>query len=407
VIWYRIYISSWKVNQRWKYDSEHLLQKKLRDTAISDPELGYWKKIFVRELMMTREKNVTQIMKSVKRYSSGDASVNMQKAVKNSGLTWALTFLDVYGKETVLEHTDVSFRDSSLTLTWNSYIWPELQSLRKIQLHGITPVLTDKCYKTIKNGLQRLSLIAEYDLKKGRNLGKYIGQDMHVKLFHLHPYLILGLWRNGPEIAFVMGTIHYHQLLEKSFLGSAESPYTFPPHVPILDDVDPEYGLHGYQLHIDLYSGPRTYLCKTFRGLFCRKDYIKNGYLRITAIGLLKNRMHAPLAGTVSFLWKTLTFSGSIQNCFLMDVTVLDESEKPYWCLSAPVQLCEGKSSETLYDLMGQSFDLNYRDDIGRVHAELIWMKETEEHYVINLVLYLNTEKVNSYFGTNYTDYSC
>lgn len=407
LIWYKIYISRWKVNQRWKCDSVNSLEKKLSDTTISDSDLGYWKKTYVRELLMTREKKMTQILNSVKRYSSSSISVHMEKAVKTSGLIWALTFLDVNGTKTVLEQTDMHFRDSSLTVTWNSFVWPEFHSLAKIQLHGITPVLTDKCLNSFKNGLQRRSLIAEYDLRHKNNPGRFIGQDIHIKLFHLHPGLILGLWKKSPGIAFVMGTLHYHQLLEKSFLGSVDSAYTFPPHVPILDDVDPEYGLHGYQLHIDMYSGPRTYLCRRFSGLFCRKDYIKNGYLRMTAIGLWNNKTHAPVSGRVEFLWETLTMSGSIQNCFLMDVTVSDESETPYWCFSAPVQLCESESSETLYDFMGQSFNMKYKDDMGKVYAELIWLKETEEFCVINLVLYFSTEKVNSYFGTNYADFPC
>ncbi|XP_075682595.1 F-box only protein 15 isoform X3 [Rhinoderma darwinii] len=336
LIWYNICISRWKVNQRWKYGSVNSLEKKLSDTTISDADFGFWKKTYISELIMIREKEMTRIMESVKRSSSRGIPVNMEKAVN----------------------------------------------------------------------LRRLSLISEYDLGNKKDPGRYIGQDMHIKLYHLHPHLIVGLWKKTPDIAFVIGTLHYHQLLEKGLFGSSDSPYMFPPYVPILDDIDSQYGLHGYQLHIDMYSGPRTYLCRTFRGLFCRKDYIKNGYLRMAAIGLLNNRKHAPVMGNVDFLWETLTLSGIIKNCFMMDVTVSDESETPYWCFSAPVQLCEMKSSETLYDFMGQSFDLNYKDDVGKVHAELIWMKETEEHYVINLVLYLNTEKVNSYYGTNYTDFS-
>ncbi|XP_056377427.1 F-box only protein 15 isoform X2 [Hyla sarda] len=402
VLWYKIYISRWKVNHRWKYDSVNSLEKRLSDTAISDPDPAYWKKSYIRELIRTREKKLAQILKSVK--SSSGMPAYMERAVKVSGLVWNLTFLDTNGVETVIGQTDTYFRDSSLTVTWKSYIWPEFHTLTKIQLHGVTPVLTDKCLKPIKNGLQRLSLIAEYDLKDKQVPGRYIGQDIHVKIIHLHPGLIVGLWKKGSEIAFVMGTLHYHQLLEKSFLGSAGSPYTFPVHVPILDDIDPEYGLHGYQLHIDMYSECRTYLCKTFRGMFCRKEYIKNGYLRMTAIGFMQNRMHTAVAGTVGFFWETLTISGSIKNCFLMDVTVSDESQTPYWCFSAPVKLHEIESSETLFDYMGQSFELNYTDDMGKVHAELMWMKEAEEFYVINLVVYLNTEKVNSYFGTNYTD---
>lgn len=48
------------------------------------------------------------------------------------------------------------------------------------------------------------------------------------------------------------------------------SPYELPPHTPRLDDT-PEYGLHGYQLHVDMHSGGIFYLCSTFRNLFTKK----------------------------------------------------------------------------------------------------------------------------------------
>lgn len=51
------------------------------------------------------------------------------------------------------------------------------------------------------------------------------------------------------------------------------SPYELPPHSPFLDD-SPEYGLHGYQLHVDLHSGGVFYLCGTFRNLFTKKGDI-------------------------------------------------------------------------------------------------------------------------------------
>lgn len=48
------------------------------------------------------------------------------------------------------------------------------------------------------------------------------------------------------------------------------SPYELPPHTPFLDD-SPEYGLHGYQLHVDMHSGGVFCLCGTFDNLFTKK----------------------------------------------------------------------------------------------------------------------------------------
>lgn len=46
---------------------------------------------------------------------------------------------------------------------------------------------------------------------------------------------------------------------------------------PRLDDT-PEYGLHGYQLHVDMHSGGIFYLCSTFRNLFTKKGDTKLGF---------------------------------------------------------------------------------------------------------------------------------
>ncbi|XP_072267611.1 F-box only protein 15 isoform X2 [Pyxicephalus adspersus] len=403
VLWYKIYNLHMKKNLCWKSDSTHLVVKGLDETTITDKEPGYWKNNYIHELITGRIKRINTILKSAKKYNALGVPANMERTVKMSGLTWALTFKDDNGKETVIEQSDITFRDTSLTVYWNSYTWPVFQTLTTLQLHGITRIETD-CLRPCKNGLRRLSLIAEYSLKDFKRSIRPVGQDVHVKLFYLDPGLMLGLWKKTPDIAFVMVTLHYHQLLEKSFWGTAKSPYIFPLHVPVLDDIDSEYGLHGYQLHIDLYSGSKTYFSRTFRGLFCKKEYIKNGNVKMTAIGLKNNRQHAPLVGKVDFLWKTPTFSGRIQNCFIMDVTLLDELETPYWCFCAPVQLQESKYSETLYDFMGQSFYMEYKDSVGKLFAELTWMKESEEYFIINLVLLLNTEKLNMYFGTNYAD---
>nr|XP_006121476.1 F-box only protein 15 isoform X2 [Pelodiscus sinensis] len=249
---------------------------------------------------------------------------------------------------------------------------------------------------------RRRSLIAEFSLTNLTNTTTMIGSDVLVELFRLNPGLLVGLWKKGNGIAFITASLHHHQLLERSTLGSVTAPYVLPPHKPILDDVDPEYGLHGYQLHVDMHSGGHTYMCGTFRNVFCRKDYIRNGFLRLTVISLKNNSQHLPLAGKVGFFWRTDVFEGNVQNCYMMDVTLLDEMEKPFWCFSAPVYMKLSSKASCLYDYTGHNYDLNYVDSEGKVHIELVWLEETKEYYIVNLVLYLSTEKVNSWFGTKY-----
>ncbi|OCT76583.1 hypothetical protein XELAEV_18031786mg, partial [Xenopus laevis] len=367
LIWYAVYSSYTPMRSySWKPKTVAAVQLKLSAADLKDKEPGYWKNIFMSEMITNRKRRIYQILNSVKSYA-GDPS-NIEKAVKLSGLTWAVTFKDTSGKETVMKQTDILFSHTSL-----SVVWPN-----------------------------RLSLIAEYDLGSFMESCEYIGQDRYVKLLHLKTGLLIALWKKSFEIPFVIATLHYHQLIEFSTLGSADYMYKFPPHVPVLDDIDPNYGLHGYQLHIDMHSGRRTYLCGTYRSLFCRKEYIKDGFLRLSVIALTNSKQHAPLVGNIGFPWKTQTFEGNIQNSFIMDALVLDETEKPFWCFSAPVSLHTSKVSETLYDFMGESIFIRYQDSIGRMNIELVLVKESEQYYIVNMVLFLSTEKVNSWFGTSY-----
>ncbi|XP_077789323.1 F-box only protein 15 isoform X2 [Podarcis muralis] len=320
---------------------------------------------------------------------------------KISGLKWMVILKDRNGKQHVLEQTDISYNETSVTVYWNYFKWPCLETLSVLQIFGVTPVLLSDSEVHPKNRPMQRSLISEYDLANLTENAKMIGCDALVELYCFDQGLLVGVWKKS-EIAFVMACLHYHQLIERSTLGSATVRYAAAPDKAILDDIDPEYGMHGYQLHIDLHSRGNTYMCGTFRSLFCKKDYIRNGYLRFTVINYKKTAQHLPLVGNIGLSWMTGVFEGNVQNCFIMDVTLLDDSQKPYWCFSAPVNMVLSPKPSGLYQYLGPSYYLNYMDLTGKVHMELVWMEETNEYCIINLVLYLSTEKVNSWFGTNY-----
>ncbi|KAH0617856.1 hypothetical protein JD844_016506 [Phrynosoma platyrhinos] len=320
---------------------------------------------------------------------------------KISGLRWVIILKDRNGKECVMDQEEISFNEISVTLFWYSIWWPCLETLSTLQLCGMTPVLLDKGKVHRKNGPWRRSLICEYELNNLTEQAEMIGCDGLIDLYRFDQGLLVGLWKKS-GIAFVMASLHYHQLIERSILGSATMRHAEVPDKAILDDIDPEYGMHGYQLHIELQSRGNTYMCNTFRSLFCKKDFIKNGYLRITVISYKNHAQHLPLVGDVGLSWRVDAFEGNIQNCFIMDATILDDSQKPFWCVSAPVNMILSAKRSILYQYLGPKYDVNYVDCNGKIHMELVWMKETNEYYIVNLVLYLNTQKVNSWFGTNY-----
>ncbi|KAG8504373.1 F-box only protein 15 [Galemys pyrenaicus] len=85
-----------------------------------------------------------------------------------------------------------------------------------------------------------------------------------------------------------------------------------------------------------------------------------------------------------------------------MDVTLLDECAKPFWCVSSPVRMRPCPSPPDGPHFLGPTCRVDYADEDGRVCAELVWMEETEEHFLVSLVLHLSLAKVNRWFGTRH-----
>ncbi|XP_028593285.2 F-box only protein 15 isoform X1 [Podarcis muralis] len=399
-IWFKIYSKSFlPKRKKWRTESAQESAVSLNLPELQDRESGYWKKEYIMKKIAAGKADLIQLLKPINTRTG--LPVKTKEAIKISGLKWMVILKDRNGKQHVLEQTDISYNETSVTVYWNYFKWPCLETLSVLQIFGVTPVLLSDSEVHPKNRPMQRSLISEYDLANLTENAKMIGCDALVELYCFDQGLLVGVWKKS-EIAFVMACLHYHQLIERSTLGSATVRYAAAPDKAILDDIDPEYGMHGYQLHIDLHSRGNTYMCGTFRSLFCKKDYIRNGYLRFTVINYKKTAQHLPLVGNIGLSWMTGVFEGNVQNCFIMDVTLLDDSQKPYWCFSAPVNMVLSPKPSGLYQYLGPSYYLNYMDLTGKVHMELVWMEETNEYCIINLVLYLSTEKVNSWFGTNY-----
>nr|XP_014340882.1 PREDICTED: F-box only protein 15 isoform X2 [Latimeria chalumnae] len=407
-IWFKIYSSSGSCQgKKWTPAAELGASEALRLLSIQEKPAGHWKKECVKTLMAGGKKDVGQILKPINPYTGLPAKT--KEAVKALSVGWTIILKDKRGREHAVEQAKVYYASTCAVVCWIGVAWPPLGFLTTLQLYGVMPVILEPCRLPSKNGPRRRSLLAEYDLTRLKESSRFVGGDALVKLLCLHPGLLLALWKAGSGIAFIMATLHFHHLIERSTLGSATRPYALPLHMPVLDDIDPGYGLHGYQLHLDMHCGLKSYMSGNFRQLFCTREpgrffleYIRNGFLRLNVIAYKNVSQHIPVSGKVGIFWKTEVFEGTIQNCFILDVTVLDEAEKPFWCISSPVSMQAVVKQSALYDYMGQSYMVSYSDTDGKIYMELVWMEESEQYYILNLVLYLSAEKVNHWFGTNY-----
>eukprot|EP00071_Canis_lupus_P024895 XP_013977446.1 F-box only protein 15 isoform X3 [Canis lupus familiaris] len=280
-IWIRIYstafspkISNWQVNSAEKTTvSMNLL-------SVEDKEAGYWKKEYIAKQRASVKAALARVLKPVNPYTG--LPVKTKEALRISGLGWVIILKEKNGKEYIMQHIDLLINDSSVTIIWYGRNWPQLATLSTLDLCGVTPVFRDRSKPPSKNGPRWLSLIAKYNLS---NLTEstMIGWDRLIRIFCLHPGLLVGLWKS----------------------------------------------------------------------------------------------------------------------CSIMDITLLDEYGKPFWCLSSPVCMRSSVPSDGP-NFLGQTYCVDYVDSEGKVHVELVWIKETEEYFIVSLVLYLKIAKINHWFGTAY-----
>nr|XP_030724029.1 F-box only protein 15 isoform X2 [Globicephala melas] len=189
--------------------------------------------------------------------------------------------------------------------------------------------------------------------------------------------------------------------LNRSQTPMKNGPYELPPHSPLSDD-SPECGLSGYQLHVDMHSGGVFCLCGTFGNLSTSKEYIENEYMKLSVISFKNSTEHLPLIGKVGLSWKTNIFDGCIKSCSVMDLTLLEEYGKPFWCFSSPVCMRPSPGPSDGPAFLGETYRVDYADAEGRVHLELVWIEETGEYFIVSLALYLRVAKINHWFGTKY-----
>lgn len=108
----------------------------------------------------------------------------------------------------------------------------------------------------------------------------------------------------------------------------------------------------------------------------------------------------SPARGWAAATLSALAFLS--QNCSILDVTVLDECGTPFWCLSSAVSMVPVPVPADGPFFSGSTYCMDYVDTEGRVQVELVWVELTQEFFIVSLVLYLSSAKVNRWFGTRH-----
>ncbi|XP_026877210.2 F-box only protein 15 isoform X2 [Electrophorus electricus] len=363
-------------------------------THIEEKPKGYWRRLLFKDLTGHSEK-WRKKLKAINYYTG--LPNQSEQVLRTLPVAWEIKVTEATGRESSFEQTGIYYADTSVTVSWSAVRWPRIDRIASLQLHGVMRVpLT--CPRTYRPGWR--SLLATVALNKCA--GQVYASDRLVELLFLDQGVTVGVWQEPREIAFIMVNLHYHRLVERSLLGSSTAPYHPDEDKAPSDDVDPEYGLHGYTLHIEMHNTVKKIASARFDQLFCRKDQIVNGYVQLSVISRGSRWKHVPVSGSISLPWMTEALRGRLEGCCMMALTVLDEIQTPFWCFSGPVSMTESNQTDVSYDYRGKSYFIQRWDSEGKVEIELQWVEEEKQYFMVNLLIFLPVSKVNKHFGRDY-----
>lgn len=354
--------------------------------CVQERPVGYWKKLLLKEMAGYRDTKWKSELRHMNPHTGMPALT--EQVLRRLHIQWEITLTQKNGRECVHEQTRTFFEDSSVTVCWSHGSWPHVYHVDSLQLHGIMrpavlapgerPRWRSLIYKTMLNAVQ----------------WSFLGADRHMKLLQFSDGIVVGFWRGNWKIAFIMATLHFHKLIEKSLLGSR-----FCPYVQSQDSAfDPDCDHHGYTLHIVLHNPVQRIMCCRFSPLFMSRATSFGDYWQLSAINLTDVSEHIPV-GKISLPWQTEGLHEAVERCCMMTLTVLEEAQRPFWCVSSPVKIQPSKYRFVDLDYEGEQFLLFYEDAEGRVKMTFVWMEEFQQYFLVQLNVIFPAAKVNKHFG--------
>ncbi|XP_042076119.1 F-box only protein 15 isoform X1 [Haplochromis burtoni] len=378
VLWYRIYMSEFG----WKPKAAGNVAVKMEPAE--DRSTSCWKWMYFR-MITGREMNKWRgELRDIGPFTG--LPQQTERVLRNLNVSWELMLHTHWGQVVVLEQTRGHYFESSMIVHWSGGRLPSYQDINSIQLYGVR-----------KEKLAWRSLILNLDMRT--HPYELTGKDGQIRLACLSPGVVIGFWRGRGNIAFIMINLHFHKLVEKILLGSPICPYSEPLDPPPVDDRDPKFGLHGYTLHFVLHNTRTQIMSGHFCQLSC--STIQQGLAEMKVISRTNVSQHRSLSGSIHVPWKWEKLEGSVENCCVMTLTLLDEFQKPFWCVSTPVTISVVKKSQSL-GYSGTNFLMVYRSSEGQVKMKLVRLKEQQQFFLVGLTLYVSILKVNAHFSTKY-----
>uniref|UniRef100_A0A3B5AMX8 F-box domain-containing protein n=1 Tax=Stegastes partitus TaxID=144197 RepID=A0A3B5AMX8_9TELE len=343
VVWQKMYMSEFG-SQTWRPKSVDEASMNL----VEENQSGCWKKMYFRTIAGQEMNKWRKELRDISPYTG------LPRQTENLNVSWELTVCNSWGREVVLEQSRAYFFESSVVIRWSGGgSFPLYRNIRSIQLHGVRKENlkeNPKSPKARRPGWR--SLILKLDMKT--NPYQFFGKDKLINLMYLPPGFIVGIWR-------------------WSILRN--------------------FGLHGYSLHFVLHNTGAEIMSGHFRQLSCSQGNLITQKVLHDNIVEEQERETRPVSSADGCF--------SLQNCCVMTLTLLDEFQKPFWCVSSPIHIRMVKKSPSS-DYSGDHFLMEYHDSDGQVKMVLVWLKEQNQFFLIGLTLFVAIFKVNQHFSRNY-----
>ncbi|KAK2869979.1 hypothetical protein Q8A67_024371 [Cirrhinus molitorella] len=390
--WYQFYIR--ERTKKKKASQEDQMIRDLGVVGVREKPKGYWRNKYFKEISGLNVNKWRTKLQRIDPYSG--LPRHTEEVIRSLCITWEITVTDGRGRRSTFEQSHASFSSTAVFVFWGAVGWPPFNQLTSLELYGVLRVPLD-CPASYRPGWK--SIMSKIKLHEKHS--ELCVSDKIVKMLYVGQGVTLGFWKDQWEMAFVMVNLHNHRLVERS-LPASISPCTAAGVSALFDDVDPEYGLHGYTAYIELHNTVRVIMSGRFSQLFSRRDQISDGYLPLEVISENNRSLNTYLLEDISLPWRTEALHGTIKDCCMINLTVWDEAKQPFWCISVPVVMTKASRDTVSYDFDGGNFTILYQDSEGRVEMRLKQMEYEEQYFVVNLVIYIAVSKVNNHFGRDY-----
>jgi len=137
----------------------------------------------------------------------------------------------------------------------------------------------------------------------------------------------MGMYDDGDSVVFMSFHLLYIDLLlEVTQYGSVTSPKYC--------DIDTTFGLHDYQVTVDLRNSQTSFINEVFRKVFTKVEFLESKWAVFELIQSESDARYysesARFPGKPFYQWKSLIFNEKVGNLAILDLVIQDEFGEPF-----------------------------------------------------------------------------